>query len=144
MTTNAQQPLAPRKTNLLPRFLLILLLVIWFLVGTSCKLLTQATGFLLVGSAIVALFIRSNWSSYLVGALLAVWIITMIQPLDVAVRRGVSFRVRWVRVFQSHYATHETIIAQAKTNGLVENLHFVIYDCNAFGAPSHALLIQVK
>jgi hypothetical protein len=51
--------------------------------------------------------------------------ISLVSPIDVAIRRSDGFALRWVRIIVSH--GRGTLVTEAKEQGMVEDADYVVY-----------------
>jgi hypothetical protein len=68
-----------------------------------------------------------------------IWLASLVVTIDLAVRSGETFSVRWVPVFETGHGGMQ--VERARANGLVENRDFVVYDRRSFPIPSRTAVL---
>ncbi len=145
----AQQTVIPRLPNMKPAFFerflqgaTTILVPITVMILAFCvnRLLAQTFAILFC-----AIWIASRRTMNR-SVVISLWILTpllalsMVSPVDLAVRCGGSFELRFVRVIATHGRL--TNVREAESRGEKENRDFVIYRCKCtLTAPQRAVLI---
>lgn len=126
--------------------LLELLLSMAIILPLTCvagRFVTEILALVFVVLGVVGLLPRCAVVRTVLAWLLALWVISFVLPVDVAVRDGERLSVRWVDVFAGHEGI--VLLREARANGLVENRDFVVYLCSQEPVRVRkALLVLVK
>jgi hypothetical protein len=90
------------------------------------RFLTQLVAIVLLPLAIIVIFRpKSKGGRIAFYAAAFLWLISLVSPIDVAIRRSDDFALRWVRIIVSH--GRGTLVTEAKEQGMVEDADYIVY-----------------
>lgn len=134
--------LVRRPPNLLE---LALVMVTAFLFVGDCKYIVFATAILLVVVTLLGVILGRAWLGICYVASGCLFIASLLSPIDIALRHGPNWGLRFVPLVITHDLAH-TSRERATMQSLIENRDYIIYECTstALVTPRWAIVMIIR
>ena len=122
-------------------WLSLLNILIWAMTLTSCRYITQVFAVLVSLLCLWSILSRARGIFACRTCAAVAWAVSLLSPIDVAVRRATDISVSFVEVIQVHH--QGDVLRQMAASNKLEGRDFLLYHCSAqFVSVRRAILFR--